>query len=134
MNTQMLLKLVQIKIKTNPHMDMFAILKNILKLRNYVSFSEKDELVKYVIKESFEIREDGSLKSFPTLRSKLFTEKLIRTYTDIEIDGNTYDVLAENELLTIVLSLFGNEYDICSKMLISYIDDIEKGFIKLEDL
>lgn len=133
MKLQMLMKLLQVKSKTNSA-DMSSVLNDLLKVKSYMSFSEKDKLIRSVIKESFEERLDGSLRSFSTLRSKKFTEKLLEAYTDIEIDDSTYDTLAENGLLTAILSLIGNEYELCSRMLASYIEDILNGFVKLEDL
>lgn len=133
MKLQMLMKLLQVKSKTNLA-DISSVLNDLLKVNSYIPFSEKDELIRSVIKESFEERLDGSLKSFSTLRSKRFTEKLLETYTDIEVDDSTYDTLAENGLLTTILALMGNEYELCSRMLASYIEDILNGFVKLEDL
>lgn len=129
MTTRMLLKLYEIKNKT-----INGELAHIINVKSYLPFSEKDELVKSVIKQTFKRRESGGLKSFSSVRSKVFTERILSAYTNIEADDTTYDALAGVGLLLPILRLIGDEYEMCSKMLGAYLDDIINGFVELEDL
>lgn len=129
MTTKMLLKLYEIKDKV-----VNGDLSHMVSVKRYLPFAEKDELVKSVIKQTFERREEGGLKSFSAVRSKVFTEAILSAYTNIEVDNTTYDALAEVGLLLPILRLIGDEYEMCSKMLGAYLDDIINGFVILEDL
>lgn len=106
-----------------------------MKVESYLPFSQKDALVRDVLKSTFHYRdENGGLKSFSAIRSKVFTEQILSAYTNIEVDDQTYDSLAEAGILLPILRLIGDEYEMCSKMLGAYLDDIINGFVILEDL
>lgn len=129
MTVKMLLKLYEVRGK-NP-----AVLNEWVKVEAYLPFSQKDALVRDVLKSTFEYRdENGGLKSFSAVRSKVFTEQMLSAYTNIEVDDQTYDSLAEVGILLPILRLIGDEYEMCSKMLGAYLDDIINGFVILEDL
>lgn len=129
MTVKMLLKLYEVRGK-NP-----AVLNEWVKIENYLPFTEKDALVKDVLRSTFEYRdENGGLKSYSAVRSKVFTEKILASYTNIEVDSQTYDSLAEAGILLPILRLIGDEYEMCSKMLGAYLEDIINGFVTLEDL
>lgn len=124
MTTKMFLKLYEVKKD----------ICQIITIKDYLSFNEKDALVRNVLKQTFEHRELGGIKSCSALRSKIFIENILSEYTNIEVDETTYDELAKANLLPVILRMIGNEYDMCSKMLGAYIDDIVNEFLWLEDL
>lgn len=124
MTTKMFLKLYEIKKD----------ISQIITIKDYLTFGEKDTLIRNVLKQTFEYRELGGMKSCSALRSKVFTESILSEYTNIEVDETTYDELAKANLLPVILRMIGNEYDMCAKMLSAYIDDIVNEFILLEDL
>lgn len=100
MTVKMLLKLYEVRGK-NP-----AVLNEWVKIENYLPFAEKDSLVKDVLRSTFEYRdENGGLKSYSAVRSKVFTEKILASYTNIEVDSQTYDSLAEAGILLPILRL-----------------------------
>lgn len=98
--------------------DLIDVIVELIKPKSYLSYDRKIQLVVDTINDS-----EVNKPSAP-YRNRLFIINLIRTYTDLEVTVQDFDVLSQNMLIVPILSTFENEYKICSSIMNMCLDEI----------
>lgn len=101
------------KYKMMKQEQLQEVLKKKLEVKEYVSFTEKRNLVSSVVDECV-LYENGMFKFNDIDKYVCFTMKVIETYTNLELSDNIeedYDILCESKLLEFIINTFKKEYD-----------------------
>lgn len=107
-------------------------LKNIITVKNYLPFVEKQELIESVT-ESCKVVTNGYIQFDEMKKYIVFTTSVIQAYTDLEFSTNydelieEYDMLCEHGLLNEIVELFSEEYNATLSMLSMKTDFILKS-------
>lgn len=107
-------------------------LKNIITVKNYLPFVEKQELVESVT-ESCKVVTNGYIQFDEMKKYIVFTTSVIQAYTDLEFSTDydklieEYDMLCEHGLLNEIVELFSEEYNATLSMLSMKTDFILKS-------
>lgn len=96
------------------------ILVDLIKPIKYISYDKKIEIAKMTIKQE-------KTQEFPTpFYYRRFIINLISAYTNIEMDIEGFDILSENKMIDIILSLFEQDYKVCNTIFQMCLDDFER--------
>ena len=98
--------------------DLIDVIVELIKPKSYLPYDKKIQLAVDTINDS-----EVNKPSAP-YRNRLFIINLIRTYTDLEVTVQDFDVLSQNMLIVPILSTFENEYKICSSIMNMCLDEI----------
>lgn len=103
-----------------------SIVKKVLDVKKYIPISEKKDLVDKIINQCIYYT-DGIYKIDGIEKYLYFTMYIIDAYTNLELSDNIesdFDLLSEAELLPVVVSAIGQEYDDMNILLQLKCDDI----------
>ena len=106
-------------------------MKQSLRIRSYLSFNQKQDLVKKVISQTI-TKADGRIIYNSCEKYIAFVNALLSSYTDLDVQPNTYDMLCSNDLLNLVVAAIGSEYELCLGVMEMYMSDLEAGRISLD--
>ena len=107
-------------------------LKNIITVKNYLPFVEKQELIESVT-ESCKVVTNGYIQFDEMKKYIVFTTSVIQAYTNLEFSTDydelieEYDMLCEYGLLNEIVELFSAEYNATLSMLSMKADFILKS-------
>lgn len=124
----------QSKIKNKDDLtidDCIETMKKIIRPKNYLSFTEKENLVLSILKKIISYSDEGKIQYNSCKKYITFILDMLSVYTNLRIDKYSYDILCSNNLLNIVIGSLGSEYDICLGIMEMYIDDLEHNRIDL---
>lgn len=92
---------------------------DLVKPKSYLPYEDKIKLVVETIEET------KDLKPCWPYRNRLFIIKLLRAYTNLEVNISDYDLLSQNLFIEPLLSTFEREYKICSSIMNNCLAEME---------
>lgn len=93
-------------------------IKETLEVKDYIPFQTKKEIVTEIINHST-TNENGYVIVSSIDQFISFVVVMLATYTNLEIDDpyESYDILTQEGLLSVIIESFRNEYDACDILL-----------------
>jgi len=124
------------KVKNKPDLsdeEKIKIIKDLIHPKKYITFKKKQEIILDVLYKVVKVS-DGNILYNSCDKYVSFINIMLSTYTDLNINETSYDILCSNDILNYTLGSLGSEYDICLGIMEMYIDDLEHNRIEWKRL